>query len=244
MADSEFGKRGPFRKRLRELGEAYVAEIETSKLAVVPEETDLLEPGPRPGRGPARKYLSVPDNVDQETIEDMAARVEKTESWESVEWAEGSKGTLSGLFYRERVRVVTNRQSRWVEDATGWLLFFQEQPANGKENLKAWLCWGVDDVSLNQLVSWAHVRWTIERFHNEIKQVLGADDFQGRTWDGLLHHLAVVMLAHAFVAEQRLRTGDDGHGLDSFEEVVRRLVLEAAVHRLMTKHQYFTKLVS
>lgn len=51
VADSEFGKRGPFRKRLRELGEAYVVEVDTSKLAVVPEETDLIEPGPTPGHG-------------------------------------------------------------------------------------------------------------------------------------------------------------------------------------------------
>lgn len=126
----------------------------------------------------------------------------------------------------------------WVEDATGWLLFFQEQPADGQENLKAWLCWDVDDASLDQLVSWAHVRWTVEQFHNEIKQVLGADDFQGRTWDGFHHHGQVGMLAHAFVAEQRLRTGDDGHGLDSFEVVVRHLMLEAAVHRLMTNHGF------
>lgn len=39
------------------------------------------------------------------------------------------------------------------------------------------------------------------------------------------------MLAHPFVAEQCLSLGDEEHGLDSFEEVVPRLVLEAAVHR-------------
>jgi SRSO17 transposase len=238
VADAEFGKRGPFRQRLRELGEPYVAEMDTSKLAVVPEETDLIEPGPTPGRGPARKYPAVPEEVDRETVDDIATRVEETESWEPIEWAEGSKGTLSGLFYRERVRVVTNRQTGWIEDATGWLLLEKEQPADGEEHLKAWLCWGVDDATLDQLVSWAHVRWTVEQFHKEIKQVLGADDFQGRTWDGFHHHLAVVMLAHAFVAEQRLKTGDDGHGFDSFEEVVRRLVREAAIHRLMANHGF------
>ena len=212
--------------------------METSKLAVVPEETDLIEPGPTPGLGPARKYPAVPEEVARETVDDIVVLVDETESWEPIEWAEGAKGMLSGLFYRERVRVVTNRQTGWVEDATGWLLFLQEQPADGEETLKAWLCWGVDDASPYQLVSWGHVRWTVEQFHKEIKQVLGADDFQGRTWDGFHHHLSVVILAHAFVAEQRLQTGEDGHGFDSFEEVDRRLPHEAAIPRPMANHGF------
>lgn len=238
VADIDYGKRTPFRQRLRELGEPYVLEVDTTKLSVVPEETTLREPTPSPGQGPARRYPSLPGDVTPLTVDDLAEWADQADSWTDVTWAEGSKGPLSGLFYRERVRVVLIRQSGRVEDATGWLLLEKEQPANEKLNLKAWLCWGVDEESLEQLVSWAHLRWTVEQFHKEIKQVLGADDFQGRTWNGFHHHLTVVMLAHAFVAEQRLRTGDEGCDLDSFEEVVRRLVLEAATHRLMANHDF------
>lgn len=46
------------------------------------------------------------------------------------------------------------------------------------------------------------------------------------------------MLAHAFIAEHRLRTGTNGVGLDTFKEVVRRLVLEAAVQRLIDRHGF------
>jgi hypothetical protein len=86
-------------------------------------QSHLRDNAPAAVQGPARNYPAVPDDVDRETVEDIAARVEQTESWEPLEWNEGSKGPLSGLFYRERVRVVTNRQTGWVEDATSWLLF-------------------------------------------------------------------------------------------------------------------------
>jgi len=133
---------------------------------------------------------------------------------------------------------VKNVHERRVFDEVGWLLLQKEQPAEEESSIKAWICWGLDDATLEELVSWAHVRWTIEQFHKESKEVLGADKFQGRSWNGLHHHLAVVMLAHAFIAEQRLRTGTDGTGLESFKQVARRLVLEVATQRLIDRHRF------
>lgn len=237
VADSGYGKRGPLRKHLRELDEPYVLEIESGRLHMLPEGTALLEPGPTPGRGPARQYPTIPETVTPRTAGEIAQDVDEEENWTEVEWAEGSKGTLSGLFARKRVQVVKNVHERRISDEVGWLLVQNEQPAADDPSIKAWICWGLDDRTLEELVSWAHVRWTIEQFHKEAKQVLGADEFQGRTWNGFHHHLAVVMLAHAFIAEQRLRSGTDGIGLDSFEHVARRLALEAAVQRLIDRHK-------
>lgn len=238
VADSGYGKRGPLRKRLRELNEPYVFEIESGRLHMLPEETELLEPGPTPGRGPARQYPTIPESVTPLTAGEIAATLTEEDDWTEVEWAQGSKGTLSGAFARMRVQVVKDVHERRISDETGWLLVQKEQPADDDSPIKAWICWGLDDHTLEELVSWAHVRWTIEQFHNEAKQVLGADEFQGRSWKGFHHHLAVVMLAHAFIAEQRLRTGTDGMGLDTFKDVARRLVLEAAVQRLIDRHGF------
>lgn len=128
-------------------------------------------------------------------------------------------------------------------EETGWLLLEKktdedddEEAGDGSEvAVKAWMCWGVDDHSLDDLVEWAHLRWPIERFHQDIKQNLGAAEFQGRTWAGFHRHLAVVMLAHAFIAEQRLQVGLTREELPSFEEVMRLIVHEAAIQQLMEK---------
>lgn len=95
---------------------------------------------------------------------------------------------LSGEFPRTRIREVKRRDTGWVSDETGWLLLKTEQSNDEDGELKAWMCWGVDEVSLEEVVSWAQLRWCVEQFHRDIKQNLGADEYQGRTWRGVHHH--------------------------------------------------------
>ena len=123
-----------------------------------------------------------------------------------------------------------------MSDETGWLLLKRadDEDADGEEGeLKAWMCWGVDEASLEELVSWAQVRWCVEQFHRDIKQNLGADEYQGRTWKGTHHHLAVVMLAHAFVLQRRFETGENLSDFSSFEDVINQIVRESAIQGLI-----------
>jgi len=60
VADSGYGKRGPLRQLLRALNEPYVFELESGRQHMIPEDTELLEPGPTPGPGSARQYLTIP----------------------------------------------------------------------------------------------------------------------------------------------------------------------------------------
>jgi len=67
-------------------------------------------------------------------------------------------------------------------------------------------------MRLERLVPVARGRWPIEQFYEEAKQECGLDDFQGRRWDGLHRHLALVMLAYSFLMSQRMRTEQDPAG--------------------------------
>jgi len=53
-------------------------------------------------------------------------------------------------------------------------------------------------------VELAHLRWPIEQFYEDAKGECGLDHFQGRSWDGLHRHLALVMLAYTFLMLQSL----------------------------------------
>jgi hypothetical protein len=59
------------------------------------------------------------------------------------------------------------------------------------------------DTPLRRLVELAHSRWPIEQFYEDAKGEWGLDHYQGRRWDGLHRHLALVMLAYSFLACQR-----------------------------------------
>jgi SRSO17 transposase len=73
------------------------------------------------------------------------------------------------------------------------------------DETKYWFSTLPPDTPLERLVTLAHVRWVIEQFYEDAKQECGLDDFQGRRWDGLHRHLALVMLAYSFLALQRLQ---------------------------------------
>jgi len=59
------------------------------------------------------------------------------------------------------------------------------------------------DTPLQRLAELAHSRWPIEQFYEDAKGECGLDHYQGRRWDGLHRHLALVMLAYSFLARQR-----------------------------------------
>jgi len=58
---------------------------------------------------------------------------------------------------------------------------------------------------LPRLVELAQSRWPIEQFYEDSNGECGLDDYQGRRWDGLPRHLALVMLAYSCLVWQRLR---------------------------------------
>jgi len=233
LGDSNFGKSPKLRHRLRSQAIPYALELVPSKFPVVDEETPLQEESESGSGDPDETRWEISEDAKIFSPEDLAHKVEDKETdleWEHIDWAKGTKETLSGKFYRTRVRVVTDRADREVGEETGWLLIEKTTDEDSPVSVKAWICWELDESSLEELVQWTHLRWSIERFHQDIKQHLGADEFQGRSWDGFHRHLAVVMLAHAFIATHRLETE---HNLPSFEDVMQRIVREAAIQQLM-----------
>jgi SRSO17 transposase len=73
-----------------------------------------------------------------------------------------------------------------------------------KEKIKYWWSRLPPETSLQRLVLLAHARWVIEQFYEDAKQECGLDHYQGRQWEGLHRHLALVMLAYSFLMLYRL----------------------------------------
>ena len=83
-----------------------------------------------------------------------------------------------------------------------WLL--AEWPERKDEPVKYWLSNLPADTPLVTLVQLAKLRWRVEHDYRELKQCLGLDHYEGRTYRGLHHHLTCVTVAHAFLTCCRL----------------------------------------
>jgi SRSO17 transposase len=83
-----------------------------------------------------------------------------------------------------------------------WLL--AEWPPGKDEPVKYWLSNLPAETPLKRLVELAKLRWRVEHDYRELKQCLGLDHYEGRTYRGLHHHLTCVTVAHAFLTCTRL----------------------------------------
>lgn len=216
--DSEYGDDASLRQRLREQGEPYIFGVGPKGMHFIPEHAALED---EPVRGRPRKRPRFDASIQARPAVDWVDE----DAWQDVTWTEGTQGPSTALFQVHRVRTVDSTDRRYPSDEAGHLLLEQRG-----DEVRAYLCWGVDDWSIERLVLYAHLRWTIEQFHREAKQELALDQFEGRTWKGWNHHTAMVLLAYAFLATLRMQGKQD---LPTIPAVVRVLVREIATQVAM-----------
>ena len=92
---------------------------------------------------------------------------------------------------------------RAASQAKIWLLI--EWPEKTAEPTRYFFCDLPADYSLRRLVQVAKARWKIEQDYQQLKEELGLDHYEGRSWSGWHHHVTLVMLAHSFLTLETLR---------------------------------------
>lgn len=118
-------------------------------------------------------------------------------AWRTVRWREGSQGWLSGRFVAVRCWRVTPEGKR----RAGWLLG-ERVVENGQEKVKYYWSNLRARATLATLVGYAHQRYWVEQYHEEAKDLLGWDQYQGRLWTGFHRQAVCVMLAFSFLVWQ------------------------------------------
>lgn len=126
----------------------------------------------------------------------------------TVSWREGTRGKMRSRFIALRVRPANIELRRAANKANedlpvGWLLC--EWPDGKDEPVKYWLSNLPADTALTDLVRLGKLRWRIEQDYRELKDALGLDHFEGRTYPGWNHHVTLVSIAHAFLTLERSR---------------------------------------
>lgn len=119
--------------------------------------------------------------------------------WRRVCWGRGTKGPLAARFVALRVRPAQSRGERWL---------LCERSLTRNER-KYYLLNLAPSASLKELVALARCRWPIEQQYRELKDELGWDHFEGRTYRGWNHHTVLTAIAFTFLQLERRRAPDE-----------------------------------
>jgi SRSO17 transposase len=202
VADAGYGVSGPFRDGLASRGLHYIVGV-TDEMVVFTDEPSWEAPGraarPAGSGGRPRKRPRLKEETPRPvSLKALAAKT----PLRKVTWREGTKGKLSGRFAWLRV---------WPGGgwATGecagaepvWLLI--EEQADGET--KYALSNLPTRTSRIKAVRLWKSRWPVEQGYQQMKEELGLDHHEGRSWRGFHHHACLVMLAFGFLALERER---------------------------------------
>jgi SRSO17 transposase len=69
-------------------------------------------------------------------------------------------------------------------------------------------------ASVYTLAATIKARWICEQAYRYLKDELGLDHFEGRSWQGLHRHALMTMIAHAFLQHRRLEAASSHDELD------------------------------
>ena len=197
QADGGYGDITAFRKGLEERELEYVVQVKGITSAQPVDAAPITPAYAGMGRPRVARYPEKALNVRALAL--AAGR----EHVRTIGWREGNRGPLASQFIAIRVRPAndTQRQDDGVLPER-WLL--AEWPTSKTEPVKYWLSNLPADTPLLTLVRLAKLRWRVEHDYRELKQCLGLDHYEGRTYRGLHHHLTCVTVAHAFLTRCRL----------------------------------------
>ena len=211
LADAAYGSCGEFRRGLSERKLRWTVGI-LPQQQVYPDDVTLsvAAPGGK-GRPPKHRAPSARSVSARETIESLGPR-----AWRTIGWREGTKGPLRARFAIVRVRAAdgagTSRGRRNPGESV-WLIC--EERENGER--RYYLSNHPLSAPRQRLAASVKSRWSCEQAHQQMKQELGLNHYEGRSWSGLHHHCLLTLIAYAFLQHLRLA------GKKNFARASRRL---------------------
>jgi SRSO17 transposase len=202
LGDGAYGDITEFRCGLEERELGYVLDVKAATSAYRQDVARERPDWKGNGRPPTARYRQ-----DPSSLKDLALAV-GGKAAQTITWREGTRGKMSSRFIALRVRPANEGLRRAAHKADEdlpvcWLIC--EWPSKASEPTKYWLSNLPAETPLKDLVGLGKLRWRIEHDYRELKDALGLDHFEGRTYRGFNHHVTLVSVAHAFLTLERQR---------------------------------------
>ena len=206
LGDAEFGDNRMLRQYLHRSGLDYALGV-SSTLTVH-----------RPGSAPA------------ESVRAMAEHLPRR-AWRVVSWRNGANRPWKAHFAAVRATPAPRWPHRHAPEV--WVLF--ERDLGATPRVKTYFVTLPPTASLRALVRLAHQRWAIEQQYQELKDELGLDHFEGRSYPGWNRHVLLTALAYTWLQHERRRAGARLPSLP----VARAVITEVLTAHFFVTHPHY-----
>lgn len=204
VSDSGYGDITEFRLGLQDRGLPYVVAVKGTTSAYPAEAVPTAPAYTGRGRPPTPRYRDDPTNLTGLAIAAGRGALRR------ITWRHGSRKSLRNPTAAMRSRFLTLRVRPANRDIPRhpdgglpecWLI--AEWPPGKPEPTDYWLSNLPADTPARELVRLAKIRWRIEHDYRELKDGLGLDHFEGRSYLGWHRHVTLTALAQAFCTQLR-----------------------------------------
>jgi len=199
VADAGYGDITEFRLGLTERNLPYVVAVKGTTSAYSADAAPTAPTYTGRGRPPVPRYRDDPTNLA--ALATAAGRG----ALRRVTWRHGSRknarnptAAMASRFLTLRVRPANRDIPRTPDGALPACWLIAEWPPGKPEPTDYWLSTMAPDTPIRELVRLAKIRWRIEHDYRELKDGLGLDHFEGRSYIGWHRHATLTTLAQAF----------------------------------------------
>jgi SRSO17 transposase len=218
LADAGYGDATAFRAALHGLGVSYAVGI-SSKTAVFPGTPTILPPTREPKAGAQRHPRPrLAPGVKAITISALAAALPHG-AWRRLTWRNGDQQPRVARF--AAVRVTPSKD--WYRDLAPEVWLLCERSLDGTYDDKFFLIHRPVTTARQDLVWLVHQRWAIEQQYQHLKTELGLDHFEGRTYSGWNHHVALSAVTYAFLQRERLTREPSKISFETIRAIVQEV---------------------
>jgi SRSO17 transposase len=204
VTDAGYGEITAFRLGLQARGLPYVAAVSGATSAYPASAAPQSLPYGGRGRPPVPRYRGQPSSLRALVTE--AGR----KACRYVTWRHGSKrapanrtAAMRSRFTALRARPANRDIPREPDGSLPECWLIAEWPPGHPEPTDYWLSDLPASTSLRDLVRLAKIRWRVEHDYRELKDGLGLDHFEGRSYTGWHRHVTLTAVAQAFCTQLR-----------------------------------------
>lgn len=197
LADAGYGDSREFRDSIRQMGLHFAVAV-SSTTNVWPSGANPQAPVNANGVGrPPSRFIAA-NGAQPVSITKLAQEAWEQGRFRSLTWRQGTKGPMKASFCALRVHSAERHTKGTPPSEEMWLLM--ERDEKQKTGFKYYFSSLPVSTSRRRLALLTKLRWRVERDYQDMKQQLGLDRYEGRTWGGFHRHFAMVALMHAFLS--------------------------------------------